>query len=204
MAFKIAVVQFKGGAQKTTVSAALGEASAEAGLDTEGIDTDPMGGLMRWAMAAEAEGRPMRMTVTGMPTSPKELPDRVASATAHRDLAVLDGPPPGALAMAKAAIAAADYVLMSCPSRPADQDSVPATIEAIKAAGKPYSGVLTVVRNTFMSDTGRVALQDMGVPLLETELRFGDPYAENYGHRVRGPLRKFGIDLFAEISTKIG
>ncbi|MCY0922858.1 hypothetical protein OS965_32745 [Streptomyces sp. H27-G5] len=203
MAFKIAVAQFKGGAQKTTVTVALGEAAAEAGLDVEGIDTDPMGGLLRWSMAAEAEGRPMRMAVTGMPSA-KELPDRIHSATAHRDLVVIDGPPPGALALAKAAIEAADFVLLSCPARPADQDSVPATIAAVKAAGKPFAGVLTVARNTLMTDTGRVALHDMGAQLLETEMRYGDPFADNYGHRSRGVLRKFGIDLFHEISAKIG
>ncbi|MEU4955842.1 hypothetical protein, partial [Streptomyces lavendulae] len=70
--------------------------------------------------------------------------------------------------------------------------------------GKPFNGVLTVARNTLMTDTGRIALREMGVELLETEMRYGDPFADNYGHRSRGVLRKFGIDLFHEISTKIG
>ncbi len=44
-------------------------------------------------MRAEDEGRPLRMTVTGMP-SLKELPHRISIATQHRDLVTIDGPPP--------------------------------------------------------------------------------------------------------------
>ncbi|MEU2874421.1 hypothetical protein ABZ769_35385 [Streptomyces olivoreticuli] len=203
MAFKIAVAMFKGGACKTTLTVALGEAAAEAGLDVETIDTDPMGGMMRWSTGAEGESRPLRVTVTGMPSA-KELSHRIATTTQHRDLVVIDGPPPGALAIAKAAIDAADYVLLACPARPADQDSVPATMSAVMESGKPFNGVLTMARSTLLTDSGRIALEKMGVPLLKTELNFGDPVADNYGHRSRGPLRKFGIDLFDEISTKIG
>ncbi|MFJ2407069.1 AAA family ATPase [Streptomyces xanthochromogenes] len=203
MAFKIAVAMFKGGACKTTVSLALAEAAAEAGLDVEAIDTDPMGGLTRWSLGAEEESRPLRMAVTGMPSA-KQLSDRIASATSHRDLVVIDGPPPGALAIAKAAIEAADFVLLACPARPADQDSVPATLAAVREAGKPFNGVLTCARKTLLTETGRITLQGMGVPLLKTELDLSDLVADNYLHRSRGPLRRFGIDLFDEISTKIG
>ena len=203
MAFKIAVAMFKGGANKTSVSDALAEAAAEAGLDTEGIDTDPMGGWLRWAAGAEGEGRPLRVPVTGMPSA-KQLPDRIATLTLDRDLAVIDGPPPGNLSIAIAAIEAADYVLLACPARPADQDSVPATMAAVIAAGKPFNGVLTCARKTMLTDSGRIALKGLGVPLLETELPFSDEVADNYLHRARGPLRRFGLDLFAEISTKIG
>ncbi|WP_157851533.1 hypothetical protein [Streptomyces monomycini] len=93
---------------------------------------------------------------------------------------------------------------MACPARPADQDSIPATLAAIQKAGKPFNGVLTMARNTIMTDAGRIALTEMGVPLLETELRLSDQVADNYGHRSRGMLSKFGLDLFYEISTKIG
>ena len=181
----------------------LAEAAAEAGLDVEVIDTDPMGGLTRWSTGAEEEGRPLRATVTGMPSA-NQLADRIATATAHRDFVVIDGPPPGALTIATAAIEAADYVLLACPARPADQDSVPATLAAVVKAGKPFNGVLTCARKTLLTETGRIALKGMGVPLLDTELDFSDLVADNYLHRARGPLRRFGIDLFDEISTKIG
>lgn len=202
MAVKIAVAYLKGGAGKTTTSFALGEAAAEAGLSVEMVDTDPMGGLLRWSTLAEEEGRPLRSNVTGMPTA--KLPERIDAIVHGADLVVIDGPPPGNLAVATAAIRAADFVLLVCPARTSDQDRVPATIAEVAKAGKPFAGVLTMTRSTMATDVARIAVAQMGVPLLKTELKLADPVDANYGHRARGPLRRFGLDLFAEISTQIG
>jgi cellulose biosynthesis protein BcsQ len=202
MALKIAVAMLKGGAAKTTTSFALAEAAAEAGLAVEVVDTDPMGGLLRWATLAEEEGRPLRANVTGMPTA--KLPERIDAITHGADMIIIDGPPPGNLAIASAAVRAADHVLLACPARTSDQDRVPATISEVTKAGKPFSGVLTMTRSTMATEVARLAVQQMGVPLLKTELKLADAVDANYGHRSRGPLRRFGLDLFAEISTQIG
>lgn len=200
MAFTIAVVVLKGGAGKSAISLALGEAATVVGAVTV-VDADPMGGSIRQAVLAEESGRPLYSTVIGLPA--KDLPKRIGSITTGADIVVIDGPPPGALAIATAAIECADVVLMPCPARPGDLDRVPATQAEAAKLGVPVFGVYNFYKKgTNNAAAAELLLARYGVDMLETKLMDSTRVAENYGLRPRGPLARFGRELLDELTRK--
>ncbi|MFF9908769.1 hypothetical protein ACF1HU_35815 [Streptomyces olivaceus] len=201
MAFTVAVIVLKGGAGKTLSSIALTEAAAESGAAATLVDSDPMGGAVRQAELARESGRPLRATVLGLSTP--DLPKRIGSITPGADLVAIDGPPPGALKIAKAAIESADVVLMPCPARPGDLDRVPATLKMADEAGVPVFGVF----NFYKTGTNNAAAAEdlvmaYGVTMLETKLIDSTKVAENYGLRPRGPVARYGRELLDELTRK--
>ncbi|MEV5880714.1 hypothetical protein AB0L75_42390 [Streptomyces sp. NPDC052101] len=201
MAYTVAVVVLKGGAGKSVTAIALGEAAAESGAASTLVDADPMGGSVRHALLAEQAGRPLRSTVIGLPAG--DLPKRMGSITPGADIVTIDGPPPGALKIARAAIEAADVVVMPCPARPGDLDRVPATLELAADAGVPVYGVFTFYkRGTNIADAAETLVKQYGVNMLSSRLLDSSKVAENYGLRPRGPLARYGRDLLEELTRK--
>ncbi|WP_329287794.1 nucleotide-binding protein [Streptomyces sp. NBC_00691] len=201
MAFTVAVVVLKGGAGKTMTALALAEAAAEAEAAATLVDSDPMGGAVRQAALAEETGRPMRATVMGL--AAVDLPKRMGSITPGADFVVIDGPPPGALKIAKAVMESADVVLMPCPARPGDLDRVPATLQLAQDVGVPVFGAFNFYkRNTNNAAAAEELVIEYGVNMLDTRLIDSTKVSENYGLRPRGLVARYGRELLDELTRK--
>lgn len=206
MSLVIAVALLKGGVGKTTTSVALAEAATIAGPVTL-IDTDPMGAAVRWSVLAEEAGKPLRASIVGYPTA--GLAQRLGPISRDAAVVVIDAPPPGALNIATAAIAAAEIVVMPAPARMADLDRVPATLAIAREHGRRAFAVLTFARNVDTDErrtnseiAARAALTSWGVEVLDTALPPRVTVANNYGKRPTGALARFGSELLDEITKR--
>jgi chromosome partitioning protein len=197
----IAVSLFKGGVGKTTTAVALGEAAASVAGPATVIDVDPMGSALRWSSLAEESGRPLAATYVGLPTA--DIARRLGSVTGGANVVVIDSPPPGAMAAARAVVAASHLVLMPAPARLGDLDRVPATLAAAAEYGRPVYAVLTMVRRTSADLAARQALDAWGVPVLKAHLPLRVAVANNYGARPSGVLADFGHDVLTEITERV-
>ncbi|MGW6569993.1 nucleotide-binding protein [Streptomyces sp. NPDC054975] len=201
MAFTVAVVVLKGGAGKTMTALALAEAAAESGAASTLVDADPMGGAVRQAALAEEAGRALRSTVIGLAAS--DLSKRMGSITPGADIVTMDGPPPGALKIAKAVMESADVVLMPCPARPGDLDRVPATLALAEEVGVPVFGAFNFYqRGTNNAVAAEALVESYGVTMLDTRLITSTKVAENYGLRPRGLMARYGRELLDELTRK--
>jgi chromosome partitioning protein len=200
MALVICVLNLKGGVGKTTTAVALAEA-ASMGAPTILIDADSMGSAYRWSQLAAESGIPLRSTVVPMPAA--DLPRRVGRDVAGYAAVVIDAPPPGpnALAIASAAVQAADLVVIPTPPEYAALDRVPATFKSCTEHGKRALAVLTMVRAGLAEhQAARDALGAWGVAVADTECPLAVAVQRNYGQAVTaGTLARFGLDLLAEI-----
>lgn len=198
-ALTIAVELLKGGTGKTTTALALAEAAAGAGAGSVLLaDTDPQGSALRWADLAADSGRPLRSTVVGLATP--DLSRRLPSLAASFDVVVIDGPP-GALPIARAAVALADVVVVPCVPKLAELDRVPATAELAAEAGVPVVVVFVMARaGTRATDAAREALTGAGLTVADTVLPLREAVAGNYGRPPVGPLSTFGVELLDELT----
>ena len=109
----IALLNQKGGVGKTTLSVHLAAALA-AGNRVLLVDADPQGSALDWS--AQRQTEPL-FPVVGLPT--KNLYRELAPMSADYDWIVIDGPP-RVNEIAKAAIAASDFVIIPIQPSPFD------------------------------------------------------------------------------------
>lgn len=115
-------------------------------------------------------------------------------------MVVVDAPPPGNLKIARAAIGAADYVVIPVPPEMAALDRVPATVDIARELGRPVRAVLTMVRAGLAEREAAVAaLHSWNVPVFATELPLTVSVQRAYGQPVTGVLANYGFDLLEEI-----
>lgn len=154
----IAVASQKGGSGKTTITAHLGVASAQAGRRPVAVvDTDPRGQLSEWWNERSAED----------PAFAHIHPDRVASdLDAMRSLgvqlAIFDTPPAitGSIATV---IGYAHLVLVPVRPSPHDLRAAGATVALAERLGKPFVFVLNgAERNARITKEAVTTLSDIG------------------------------------------
>ena len=199
MALVICVLNLKGGVGKTTTAVALAEA-ASLGARTVLVDADSMGSAYRWSQLAAQAGQALRSDVVPMPVA--DLPRRIRSITGGYTAIVIDAPPPGpdALAIASAAVEAADIVIIPTPPEYAALDRVPATFKQATEHGKRTLAALTMVRAGLAEhQAAKDALATWGVAVAAAECPLTVSVQRNYGQAVSGILARFGIDLLNEI-----
>jgi chromosome partitioning protein len=198
MAFVIAVVNFKGGAAKTTTAMALANAASYGG-SVAVVDCDPMGGAGDWAAQAAQRGTPLPFTV-------ESLPSADVARIVQRDYAsryavvVIDGPPPGALQIAQAAVAAADVLVIPSPPDLGDLARIPATRAEAAKRGIPAGVVLTKVRQGITdAESAREGLTGAGIHVFGSTLPLTVSVSRMYGEPISGVLAVYGIALMGEI-----
>ena len=198
MPLTITVSLLKGGASKTTTALALAEAAALS-VPVVLVDTDPMGSAWRWSYLAERSGRPLQCRVVPLPTA--DLARHLRTVTRDAAVVVIDSPPPGDLAVARAAVDAADTVVMPTTPNYADLDRVNATAEI--AAGKSAGATLVQVRGGLEdAAAAAVALRSWGIRVYDSQLSLSVSVARNYGQPVTGMLLRYGVDLMTEITKE--
>ncbi len=133
MASIITFAQRKGGAGKTTLAAHLAAGWALAGRSVAGLDVDPQGSLARWAQlrAGLAGAAPVPVAqVSGW-----RLGLEIDRLRREAGLVVIDSPPHAELD-ARAAIRAADLVVVPVQPSPMDLWATQATLDLVRGEGR--------------------------------------------------------------------
>lgn len=195
----ITVALLKGGVAKTTTAIALANAASYGGTVVL-ADADPMSSAHRWAELAAGSGRFRSLPFQVLKEASPDLERRVLRLARSADLVIVDSPPPGQLQIARAAIAAADYVVIPVTPEKAALDRVGATVDIARQLGKPARAVLTQVRGGLTErDDAVSALHSWDVPVFTAELPLTVSVQRDYGHIPSGTLSRFGLDLLEEI-----
>ncbi len=210
----VAVANLKGGTGKTTSAFFLAAALARRGR-TLLVDCDPQGSALSWSESAEEDedGARLPFNVVGLPT--RDVHKKVRGLAGDYAHVVLDTPP-GELAIARAALLAADAALVAVSPTAMDLDRVMATLELI-AEVEPltdltFQVLLTRVRRISREGRdAREAMEEMGLPVMRTEVpqlsfysdAFGEALGEDLGEYERAAAELLGEKLVDE-KAKVG
>jgi chromosome partitioning protein len=167
----ITVAQQKGGAGKTTLVVQLATALAAEGRHVALVDIDPQGSLTAWMRRREHRSpqpaAELRFSMIGGWRLSVEL-DRLKRDGA--DLILVDTPP-HAETEAKAAVRAADLVLVPVQPSPLDVWASAATLDLARKERSPAVMVLNRVPPRGRSlDEATAAMRELGAPALGARL----------------------------------
>lgn len=192
----IALAGQKGGSGKSTVALNLAAEGLERGLRVLLVDADPQGTVRTWAAVANEAGNVVP-TVVSMGADlwkPHQLP-RISQVF---DLVVIDCPPRHA-DIQRAALMAADLVILPCGPSAHDAWALVESVELIKAAQEARHGlkacalVTRAATGTIIAKQARGALEQAGLPVLKTEMGFRVAYQES-------PAAGLGVTAYAPTS----
>ncbi len=177
MAFVVAVASRKGGAGKSTVAANLATALLAGGARVALLDADPQGTLARWA----AERPPGAAALPLQAPAGWRVP-QVVSDLRRRDGFVILDTAPHADADSRAAIRAADLVLIPLqPSLP-DLWAIDATLAAAADEKRPVALMLNrVPPSGRLRDAVEAAIRARDLPLLGTGFGNRTAFAGAFG-----------------------
>lgn len=167
--YTLAILNKKGGAGKTLVTASLGVAAAAAGLKVAIIDLDPQASACAWADVRESDDLAV---ISAVPNRLEKVQTQCAGAGV--ELLIVDTAPSadsGLLAAARVA----DVVLM--PTRPGlgDLAALRDTLELINTVKVPKAALLNSPKTVALRNEASTAIASLGVELLPVV--FGDRVA---------------------------
>ena len=168
MAFVVTVAQQKGGSGKSTIAANLAAALAAEGRRVALLDADPQGSVTRWHEERRRHDGNGRIAPLSFDRpSGWRVPIALDKLRREQDVVVVDTPP-HAGTDAKAAIRAADLVLMPLQPSPADLWASEGTRKLAAEERRPLRALLNrVPAQGKMRDRVAAALAEQEVPLLE-------------------------------------
>jgi chromosome partitioning protein len=172
----IAVVALKGGVGKTTTAVYLSLVMATAGQRVVLADADRQTSALRWADEAGGLGDSVLTVGATTPEALRGLRELAAGAEVVIDT------PPGDLRLVRAALSRADVALI--PVRPTmlDLDRLGETLDEVANAAVPGVILLTQVRSRTRSlASARSALDELGLPLLDTVIPAREAIAASFG-----------------------
>lgn len=200
----ITVAQQKGGAGKTTLAIHLAAAFAKMGKSTLLFDTDPQGTCRNWHALRKASD------IGLIATSGWRLTKDLQMAVDNNDIVVIDSPPHAEMD-AKAAIRAADLVILPLQPSPADLWAVRETAKMVAGEKRPALAVLNrVVPRASITDEIRAKLALMDIEVAETAIGSRVIFATSMekGNTVldegKNPSADEVMALAQEIAQKLG
>jgi chromosome partitioning protein len=144
MAAILTLAQRKGGAGKTTLAIHLAVGWRRAGRRVAMIDVDPQGSLAQWAELRRAALEKPEEGFSVTAVSGWRLVRELDRARREADFVIVDSPPHAELD-SRAAIRAADLVVVPVQPSPLDAWATRATLEAARAEKRPTLLVLNRV-----------------------------------------------------------
>lgn len=172
---KIAVVNLKGGAGKTTTAMHLAAELKADGGSVFVVDADPQGSALDWANALEWEAT----------SHPKNTIHRQTWLDTVADHVVIDTPP-GHLDIATSALRAADLIVVPLQPTTSDFAQFAETVQLVEEVqtltDAPAAVLLTrVVKRTVAAAQIRDALASYELPVLNAEVPQAQALAMSYG-----------------------
>jgi chromosome partitioning protein len=175
----ISLLNQKGGVGKTTLAVHLAMALALRGHRVLLVDADPQGSALDWSASRQADPR---FPVIGLPT--KNLHREVQAHIPNYDFIVIDGPP-RVNELARAAIMAADLVLVPVQPSPYDVWAAKEITDLLSEASafKPNQKSAFVINrkivNTAIGRDVTEALADYPYPVLTAAVHQRVAFAES-------------------------
>jgi chromosome partitioning protein len=164
----VMVAKQKGGVGATTLAREIGVAAALAGKRVVFVDLDPQGTLRSWwnRRTEGLKGEPNPALAAPRPEEIGAALDQLRAA--KMDLCIIDTPP-SVHAFLGSVMRLVDLILL--PSRPTtdDIDALPAVLDLVEEAGRPFAFVIT------QAPPGRSRLYDDAVPILAQRGRVAPP-----------------------------
>jgi chromosome partitioning protein len=175
----ISLLNQKGGVGKTTLAVHLSVALVQRGRKILLVDADPQGSALDWSASRQAD--PL-FPIVGLPT--KNLPREIALHAAHYDDIVIDGPP-RVNELARAAIIAADFVLIPVQPSPYDVWAAKEIVELLSEASvfkEKQKSAFVINRKIVNTAIGRDvadALAGYPIPVLSSAISQRVAFAES-------------------------
>ena len=201
---KVAVANLKGGTGKTISAFFLAAALARYGK-TLLVDCDPQGSALSWAEGAEDDGGHLAFSVMGLPV--RDVHRKLKGFEGDYTHVVLDTPP-GEMAITRSALLAADTALVPVPPTAIDLDRVMPTLELV-AEVEPlndlsFQVLLTRVRRISREGRdARLVMEEMGLPVMATEVPQLSFYSDSFGEAVNGRLGEYEHVAQELLRTKV-
>lgn len=180
---KIAIANLKGGASKTTTAVYLAASLSRAGNKVLLIDADPQGSALGWSEEASlGEGGELPFTVISLPV--RDLQKRLAQQQGY-DHIIVDTPP-GYPDIVRSALLAVETVIIPLSPATVEVARLSSTLSLLQEV-EPQNPVgfvvlLTRVRKgTNSAKLARITLEELGYPVLETEIPLREQFSNSYG-----------------------
>lgn len=141
MAIIITIAQQKGGVGKSTISAHLAVVFSQSRMRVALIDIDPQGSSYSWYNIRKEKFGEDYTGFTFVKANGLRLSNELTHLKAAHDLVIIDSPP-HTEAESRAAIRAADLVIVPVQPSPTDIWAMSATIELVKKENKQFSILL--------------------------------------------------------------
>ncbi len=201
---KVAVANLKGGTGKTVSAFFLAAALTRYGK-TLLVDCDPQGSTLSWAEGAEENGAQLAFSVMGLPV--KDVHRKLKGFENDYEHIILDTPP-GETAITRSALLAADTALLPVPPTAIDLDRVMPTLRLV-AEVEPLNDLnirLLLTRVRRISREGRdarVVMEEVGLPVMATEVPQLSFYSDAFGEPVADNLGEYGQVATELLLTKV-
>jgi len=189
---KVAVANLKGGTGKT-VSAFFLSATLSRYGKTLLVDCDPQGSALSWAEGAEEDGARLGFSIMGLPV--RDVHRKLKGFEDDYIHVVLDTPP-GDIAITRSALLAADTALLPVPPTAIDLDRVIPTLELV-AEVEPLNDLrfrvlLSRVRRISReARDARAVMEEMGLPVMATEIPQLSFYSDAFGEPLANALGEY-------------
>ncbi|MDF2965045.1 MAG: cobyrinic acid a,c-diamide synthase [Rickettsiaceae bacterium] len=169
MAIVITVAQQKGGAGKSTISAHLAVAFSQGINRVALIDIDPQGSTTNWYDIRETKYGEGYTGITFVKASGLRLANEISRLRATHDIIIIDSPP-HVEAESRAAIRAADLIIVPVQPSPTDVWAMSATIDLCEREGKVYR----VLLNRYTPGSKIAKELDSAIPTQRLNAHFGN------------------------------